>query len=273
MNTIKIIIATLFAFTSISAFAGAADQIEGAIGAKIIAKAPSAAPGYKAILANKDGKNRVFYESNDGNVLFYGMIYDKAGNNLTALDAAKLTGNLGAGAAAPSLTPTAQAQPSIQPVSQVSAQPQGLSTKEAIAAAASAHGIVEGKGKPVYVIFDPNCPYCKQLHSKTRNYLSQSEIHWIPVGILSAPGGSSDKKSAAILHKGKPALDNIAFVVPEEVSPKDQAMLNKNLALLSSLNSTQVPMIISAQGVVNGLPGDAEVNAIFSHKPTQATQK
>lgn len=273
MNNIKTMIAALFAVTSITAFAGAADQIEGAIGAKIIAKTPSASPGYNAILANKDGKNRVFYESADGNVLFYGMIYDKSGKNITAIDAAKLTGNLGAGAQAQSLPPMAQAQPMLQPVTQETAQPLGLTTKEALAAASSANAIVEGKGKPVYVVFDPNCPYCKQLHSKTRNYLGQSEIHWIPVGILTAPGGSSDKKSAALLHKGKSALDNIVFIAQDEVSPKDQTMLNKNLSLLSSLNSTQVPMIISEQGVVKGLPSDIEVNAIFNHKPIQSTQK
>lgn len=237
----------------------AALQIERSIGAKIVSKKPSFAPGYDVYLATKDGKQRVFYETNDGKHLFYGIMMDAAGNNITSKDIANLNGKI---------APTAQPQ-STPAASQA---PVEFASRELINAVAKTKSVKEGSGKKVYVVFDPNCPYCKALYAKTRGYLANSEIHWIPVGVLTPPDGDSPKRAAAILRGGdKLASKGFDDVAP--VSPTQQELatvLQTNVQPLIVAKATQVPFIIWQDSTGpksnKGLPSDEEIKKIFGGK-------
>lgn len=64
--------------------------------------------------------------------------------------------------------------------------------------------ITEGTGpKTLYILFDPNCPYCHLLFEELRPYVKQGAvtIHWIVVGILTP---TSPGKAAAILQAKSP---------------------------------------------------------------------
>lgn len=70
--------------------------------------------------------------------------------------------------------------------------------------ASKATQITEGTGaKTLYILFDPNCPYCHLLFEELRPYVKQGvvTIHWIVVGILTP---TSPAKAAAILQAKSP---------------------------------------------------------------------
>lgn len=68
--------------------------------------------------------------------------------------------------------------------------------------AATAHWIAEGHGKRVvYVIFDPNCPFCHIVYEESQAHLKAYQFRWIPVGILTS---SSPGKAAALLAAKSP---------------------------------------------------------------------
>lgn len=237
----------------------AGSQIEKSFGAKILKVGPAKAVGLNAILAEKDGKQRVFYETRDGNYLFYGMVYDREGNILTPVDIAALNG----------LVPTGQvqhAQPAAQQAA-VSAPAASLNAAAALAAAKKANYIAEGSGKPVYVVFDPNCPYCKSVHYKTRALLKNNEIRWIPVGVLTPAGGDSQKKAASYL-RGNVPVSSFELLQPVEPTSAENKKINDNLKVLISANSNQVPVLIWEKGgkpyVVNSEPTSEQMAEIFT---------
>lgn len=254
-------VAATLAVIPLSSVAGqAAAQIEGEIGARILRSAPSVAPGYNAIMAEKDGKKRIFYESADGNYLFYGMMYDANGMNITAVDVANLTAGGGQTlSAAPAVT--AQNAHLSQGVSQ-------SDYSQVMAAINNASYIKEGSGNVVYVVFDPNCPYCKELYRKTRQHLASNEIRWIPVGVLTPPVGDSQRKAAAILRNAGSGMTNLQLVQPVKPSEEETKRLDANIDVMVAANSNQVPLLIWQEGgntrVVKGLPSDGEINAIFT---------
>lgn len=236
------------------AYAGeAAKQIESSIGAKVIKQAPSIAPGMTAILAEKDGKKRVFYESNDGKYLFYGMLYDQKGVNLTTLDVARLTGNAGAVTAPPQGTLD---------------QGESIVGKGLLDQASKTHFIKEGSGQVVYVVFDPNCPYCKELYAKTR--AGDVEIRWVPVGALTMPGGSSQQKVAEFFRSKRiDAIPSLNGVTPTQ---KENEMMQLNLEMLAASQANQVPLVLWQDSkskeihLIKGLPSDKKINQIFGKK-------
>ena len=262
MKRIKLnLIILAFASTcSLQANAGeASKQIETVIGAKILATHPSAMAGYQAILAEKDGKKRVFYESNDGKYMVYGMFYNSKGDNLTAMDVASFAN------AAP-LSLSNQVAPS---------NPSLVSNKDTMAVdklvldtAKKSNYISEGKGKVVYVVFDPNCPYCKELHNKTRGMLGSSEIRWIPIAVLGQPGDPSGSRKVAELFRSKTsALDHVTTLAGVDPSPKESSMTQDNLAVMKITQATQIPLIIwdnkGALSMTKGLPDDGTIKTIF----------
>lgn len=248
------------ALSNLSYAGEAALQIERSIGAKVVSKKPSFAPGYDVYLATKDGKQRVFYESHDGKHLFYGIMMDAAGNNITSKDIANLNGKI-----APAAQPQNTAATAVQGTTE-------FASGELINAVSKTKSVKEGKGKKVYVVFDPNCPYCKALYAKTRGYLSNSEIHWIPVGVLTPPDGDSPKRAAAVLRGGDKAVSR-GFDEVKPVSPTQQELatvLQTNVQPLIVAKATQVPFIIwqDSNGPKSnkGLPSDEEIKKIFGGK-------
>lgn len=82
------------------------------------------------------------------------------------------------------------------------AQRRALSGPALLQAAARAHWVAEGRGsRIVYVIFDPNCPYCHIVWKESQAYLKDYQFRWISVGIITP---SSPGKAAAILQAKNP---------------------------------------------------------------------
>lgn len=254
MNTkhLSLAIALLFSTT---AYAGeAAKQIESSIGAKITRTGPSAMPGYTAILAEKDGKKRIFYETNDGQHMFYGMFYDAKGVNLTTLDIAKLAGN----------SPVATAAPKSPGLD----EDEFIVSQNLLNMASKTFYIKEGKGNVVYVVFDPDCPYCKELYRKTRNSLANAEIRWIPVGALSLPGGPSQRKTAELMRIKK--MDGVQSLQGVTPTPAEEKLMQTNLEMLAALEANQVPLVLwqdkKEVHLIKGLPKENRIPLIFGKR-------
>ncbi|MFL9611151.1 disulfide isomerase DsbC N-terminal domain-containing protein [Methylobacillus sp. Pita2] len=271
MKKTLLAISVLFISASSCAYADAANgdglgkagsQIEKTFGAKVLKVTPARAIGLNAILAEKDGKQRVFYETRDGNYLFYGMVYDREGNVLTPVDVAALNGKV-----PPAQQPQIAAQAVAQQPQAAQPTPPALNAAQALLAAKKANYISEGTGKPVYVVFDPNCPYCKSLHYKTRSLLKNNEIRWIPVGVLTPAGGDSQRKAAAYI-RGNVPVPSFELLQPVEPSATENKKVNDNLRVLVAANSNQVPVVIwEDQGkanMVNSEPTPAQMNQIFA---------
>lgn len=116
--------------------------------------------------------------------------------------------------------------------------------------------IDEGSGAgPIYIFFDPNCPYCHQLYLNTRDWVKdgKAQLRWVPVGILTA---TSRGKATAILGADDPLQ---AFHANEQhyergsggggidediPDPAIDAKLQANLALLARTRSGAVPAML-----------------------------
>ena len=143
--------------------------------------------------------------------------------------------------------------------------------------------IAEGKGPHVaYVFFDPNCPYCHKLYTETRSWIKAGklELRWIPVGLLTE---TSHGKAGAMLDAKDPLT---AFYTNEDkydpsgglggveealdVSPKAQAALKANAALLARTGFGSVPALLfhaddGESVLIFGAPGQAKLDAILAH--------
>ncbi|WP_455384814.1 thioredoxin fold domain-containing protein [Acidihalobacter prosperus] len=77
-----------------------------------------------------------------------------------------------------------------------------ITGQEFLARAAKASWIAEGQGpRVVYVLFDPNCPYCHVVYTESQAHLSNVQFRWLPVGILTR---TSLGKAAALLQAKDP---------------------------------------------------------------------
>jgi thiol:disulfide interchange protein DsbG len=153
-----------------------------------------------------------------------------------------------------------------------------------LADVAKATFIAEGKGKrPIYIFFDPNCPFCHQLYKKLRPFVGKDEVQfrWIPLGMLTP---SSLPKAAAILqaidplqafYKNEDDYDFAANGQPgggiepaQTITPKVRDELAANLALYNSQKLFGVPVVIwrKADGradMLIGVPSDAQIRKIL----------
>ncbi|WP_308387857.1 thioredoxin fold domain-containing protein [Acidithiobacillus sp. AMEEHan] len=118
------------------------------------------------------------------------------------------------------------------------------------------HWIAQGTGTRVlYVIFDPNCPYCHVLIDELQPLIQPMhlQVRYLLVGFLDP--GSSEEKAAYILQAKDPLaaiLENekkfnmehfggVPEVLPDARSEK---ILKDNLALLTSIGQKLVPTMI-----------------------------
>ena len=134
----------------------------------------------------------------------------------------------------------------------------GTSPQKIWAQAGQSHWIAQGRGSRVlYVIFDPNCPYCHMLIDELQSQIKPMhlQVRYLVVGFL-AP--SSAGKAAYILQ----AKDPLAAIlqnekkfnmksfggVPETLASRaSEKILRHNLALLRSCGRKVVPTMIYPQ--------------------------
>jgi len=154
----------------------------------------------------------------------------------------------------------------------------------ALAQIGKATFIAEGDGKrPIYIFFDPNCPFCHQLYIKLRPFVGKDDVQfrWIPLGMLTA---SSLPKAAAILQASDPLQafykneDDYDFAAngqpgggiepAQTITPKVRDELAANLALYNSQKLFGVPVVIwrkpdGRADMLIGVPSDAQIRKIL----------
>lgn len=194
-------------------------------GSKIVQRFPSVS-GLTAIVADNGKEQRLFYETSDGAHLVVGAIYDAQGHDITTQDMQRVAS-----------TPTV---------------PQHASPEALLARASHLHWIADGhQGRVLYVIFDPNCPWCHGLYGTLRRAVAAGrvQVRWIPVNVLAPSGagmiasiyGASDPSTAL----GQ-AFEHI--LRPTPVSKAADLAMSYNLLLLRDTGHTGVPLLLYQQG-------------------------
>ncbi|OBS08613.1 thioredoxin fold domain-containing protein [Acidihalobacter prosperus] len=156
--------------------------------------------------------------------------------------------------------------------------------------AADSHWIAEGHGdRIIYVIFDPNCPYCHLVYVDSQAYLKHYQFRWVPVAILTP---TSPGKAAAMLeaHDRNAALkENEHRFVRERgklgglkplarMSAKTRRELEVNKALLTKTGMEVVPPIVflnkhGKAEVIKGAPGKSAFPTMLGEvAPTPAAK-
>lgn len=184
----------------------------------------------KAIVADSGKERRLFYVTPDGQSLISGMVFDVNGENVTSEDMARFNVRDVGG---DKVLNTAQLEDLWKRAGQL-------------------RYIAEGKGRPVYVLFDPNCPYCHQLWGSLRKVAEKGdvEIRWLPVAILS----DSSKNLAAALYQAKSpvaALTDLGMGTLKAAPMIDKPTvldLSRNLLLLRDTGYTGVPTLLWKEG-------------------------
>ncbi|WP_255305401.1 thioredoxin fold domain-containing protein [Acidithiobacillus ferrivorans] len=143
-----------------------------------------------------------------------------------------------------------------------------------------AHWIAQGHGPHVlYVIFDPNCPYCHVLYDELQPRIQpdQLTVRYVPVGYL-AP--SSFGKAAAILEAKNPLAaiqkNEKGFNVTShdgaipEILPNTASTnaLHSNMGILKATGQKIVPTLIYTRRdntvkIIKGTPDQADLPAVL----------
>jgi thiol:disulfide interchange protein DsbG len=120
----------------------------------------------------------------------------------------------------------------------------------------SARTIKEGKGgkgvRPLYVFFDPNCPYCQKLWQALQSYESAGlQVQWVPVAYL---GPTSQPKAARMLASADSTAAFRAHMqrfgqdrtVPAEATASADVTqaLERNLALMHEFGMQGTPALV-----------------------------
>lgn len=249
----KYMLAGIFASISVIAVAGQdkttpVERHLASKGVKIVQSFMSAS-GLRAIIADSGTEKRLFYVTPDGNSLIVGMLFDAAGNNVTSADMNK------AG------------------VSDVGgAKVMGDNQLQALwDRAEKRRWVQEGKsGKIIYVMFDPNCPYCHRLWGTLRAGVQSGKIQvrWLPVAILK----DTSKGLGAAIYSASNSSEAMSKMVnhqlqPVSVNAQDNRDMALNLLLLRDTGYTGVPALMFKRGnrIVSmmGAPDDLEIAALL----------
>lgn len=110
----------------------------------------------------------------------------------------------------------------------------------------------EKSEKTLYVIHDPNCPYCKHAHQTIMaNPHAPVSVRWIPVGAL---GKDSAEKAAVLLAKQSMSMQD-DFDMGYGIGEKEKPLINdkmqdviENTRLMKYLGITGTPAIIVVEG-------------------------
>ncbi|MDH0342140.1 thiol:disulfide interchange protein DsbG [Chromobacterium haemolyticum] len=222
-----------------------AEQMLMGKGTKIVQAFPSVS-GLKAIVADNGREKRLFYVTPDGKSLISGVVFDTAGNNVTANDMSRAgVTDVGGG--------------------KVMTEAQ----KEALwARAGQLRWVQEGasSAKVIYVFFDPNCPNCHSTWTTLRSAVQSGkvQVRWLPVAILK----DNSKNLAAAIYEARNTSEAMAQMVNRQLQPvRVSDVVNKsvayNLLLLRDTGFTGVPTIMSRSGgkvrLTMGAPDDKDL--------------
>lgn len=201
-----------------------------------------AASGLTGWVLKKDGQASMVFVTADGKTLLAGALINEEGRNLTAEYGTKYL-----------------------------PQPD---RKALYADLSKAAAVSTGKpgGRDVYVMFDPNCPFCHLSWKALKPYAAAgANVHWVPVGYLKA---SSMKNAAGILaakdpvvalgavmdSQGKAANSLKSDAATEKLIANNNEMMQKH-----GLNGVPVIAYKDSSGriiVREGLPRMSELPAI-----------
>lgn len=107
----------------------------------------------------------------------------------------------------------------------------------------------------IYIVFDPNCPYCSVAYKAFRQFSAQGiEFRWVPVAYLRP---DSAGRAAALLSASDPAKalesnetgfkesEHQGGIAPMDSVPKSiQDQLARNDAIMQSIGSTATPTLV-----------------------------
>jgi len=138
--------------------------------------------------------------------------------------------------------------------------------------------IPEGKGdKPLYVIYEPNCGFCKKLHASSRKHLDNAKFQWLPVAFLGTRPGESMPEGTlrviqAIVDHEDPALalsmsKNRSLNPAQKVSDVLRGQVDSNNQLMASFGISGTPAVIWKDSagniqVLKGLPPENKLAAM-----------
>ncbi|MGA2550035.1 MAG: thiol:disulfide interchange protein DsbG [Burkholderiaceae bacterium] len=183
--------------------------------------------GLTGWVVTRSGQSNIVYTTNDGEVLISGNLMDSQGHNLTAGFAKEYIAH--------------------------------VDLKPIFGELAKASYITEGgAGAPrrvIYVIFDPNCPYCSIAWRALRPYLANGvEVRWVPVAYLQ---DDSAARVAAILGAKDPVASlginesqfdtqkHLGGVAPSATVPESvKELLKRNDGIMQRLGSTATPTFV-----------------------------
>lgn len=210
------------------------------------------------------GKRDIYYTTADGQYLLLGAVLDAAGKNVSAQHQAGIPG--GGGTAPAVATGVSQ-----QILKSVYAQMEAGDT------------ITFGQGEPeLYVIFEPNCPFCARLDRKLVNVDSDVTIHYVPVAFLSP---LSPTVAAILLDSAnpRPLLDDLEKIAwyeadmtpfidkhkPKHALPDVSGLLRRNADLMRQAGISGTPAIFyrDSDGNVQlhkGVPRPAALDHIMA---------
>lgn len=252
--------------------------------------APGGLIGFVVLAGN--GEKRIYYVTPDGTTAIYGLAFDEQLNNITATHVGTYTHILNNKSSVGTLDPSKANAPAIReddlwtlPVSSsanagaASNATTSVSNDAAIVQAntnaaynlaiRSKSAFVEGRGIPVYIVFDLACPYCHKVWQTTRTMLNQLELHWIPVAALGPKSHlmaetffkSSDRNAAL------QAASQRELKAANSVTPEVAGILAENLVILDTAKATSVPLLLyidrGQAKKINGAPSAAQFQDVL----------
>jgi thiol:disulfide interchange protein DsbG len=207
-----------------------------------IGKHFDAGHGLTGWVVSHSGQTNILYTTADGMVLLSGNLFDAQGHNLSAEFGSQYI---------------------------VKSDLKPLYEELGHARYIAEHGPVPTQ-RIVYVIFDPNCPYCSIAWKALRPYIGNGlEVRWVPVAYLQPDSAAkatailAAKDNQEALRTNEEAFDPKtheggiapAAAVPDEVT----ALLKHNEDLLGRLGSAATPTFVWSGahqeiGIETGLP-------------------
>lgn len=215
------------------------------MGATVLKQYPPVG-GLTGWMMQSQGQQQLFYTTADGRYLLHGTLYDSQG---------RPTG--------PSQSQVASQDAVLTPAAQT-----GRDLDAVYATVASYGGIVEGRGIPLYVFFDPNCPYCHKLWRALRPRLDRFEVHWLPVNVLNPATGSA-KMAGVFAARDKAAALGRMFeqsVSGSGSNRQAEVAMSYNVLALDKTGQHAVPTLLyKASGKANmvvGLPDEGTLDVL-----------
>lgn len=207
-----------------------------------IEKSFPAASGLTGWVVSQNNRYFVVYTTADKKTLIAGNLIAEDGRDLSAIDAEKHV-----------------------------PAPDHAAAYEALASAST---IKEGEGRkgaePIYVFFDPNCPYCHKLWQALQPYERAGlQVHWVPVAYL---GPTSRPKAERMLASTNPTAtfrehmnrfgQDQAVATDTKTNGDTARALERNLALMHQFGMQGTPGVVWRE--------DGKVRALVGLPPASA---